>query len=147
MAVDSVFDGLVRGRCPPEVEGMDAVTAIAERSRVDLLRLLTGLRHLAGSTEPGRGFSEITQASAHRYRIRRPGPPCIREPVCGGPPAVAAVPADTAPGRPGEVTVAERMVAAVLGCWPIRDGGGAPGTHHRPVDRLVHRPSGRVRVG
>jgi len=30
----------------------DAVTVIAERSRVDLLRLLTGLRHLAGSTEP-----------------------------------------------------------------------------------------------
>jgi len=32
--------------------GMAAVTVIAERSRVDLLRLLTGLRDLAGSTDP-----------------------------------------------------------------------------------------------
>ena len=32
--------------------GMAAVTAIAKRSRADLLRPLTGLRHLAGSTDP-----------------------------------------------------------------------------------------------
>jgi hypothetical protein len=61
---------------------------MAEWSRVDLLRV-TGLRHLAGSTEPGRVFSElaavsvpalrdemviqITEAGTHRYRIRRRG--------------------------------------------------------------------------
>jgi hypothetical protein len=61
------------------------------RSRVDLLRVLTGLRHLRASAEPGRVFSElalvcvpalcdnvvitIEEAGGHRYRIRQPAPP------------------------------------------------------------------------
>jgi len=44
----------------------DAVTVIAERSRVDLLRLLTGLRHLAGSTEPP-GAPGTCRRNRHRW--------------------------------------------------------------------------------
>src|SRR5690349_15898710 len=63
-------------------------SAVETPSRVDLLRVLTGLRHLPGSTEPGRVFSElagvcvpalcdeviitIEEAGGHRYRIRQP---------------------------------------------------------------------------
>ena len=61
MFVDSVFDG--RYEDAAHRQGMDVVSAIAERSRVDLLRVLTELRHLAGSTEPGRGFSELAAVS------------------------------------------------------------------------------------
>ena len=66
-----------------------AAPAVVAPGRVDLLRVLTGLRHLAGSTEPGRVFAElaavcvpalcddvivdIEEDGGHRYRIRRPG--------------------------------------------------------------------------
>ena len=57
-----------------------------EPGRVDLLRVLTGLWHLAGSTEPGRVVAEVAavcvpalcddvivdieEDAGHRYRIR-----------------------------------------------------------------------------
>jgi hypothetical protein len=60
------------------------------RVRVDLRRVLTGLRHLPASTEPARVFTalaavctpalcdetviDMTEHGGHRYRIRRPGP-------------------------------------------------------------------------
>jgi hypothetical protein len=59
-----------------------------QSGRVDLRRVLSGLRHLTGSTEPGRVFAElavvcvpalcdeividIEEAGGHRYRIRQP---------------------------------------------------------------------------
>ena len=58
--------------------------------RVDLGRVLTGLRHLSAAAEPARVFTdlaavcvpalcdecviEIVEQGGHRYRIRRPGP-------------------------------------------------------------------------
>src|SRR5664279_214524 len=59
----------------------DAVTVIAERSRVDLLRLLTGLRHLAGSTEPATdGPCDIPETQrqggrSSRWWVRSRSPP------------------------------------------------------------------------
>jgi len=67
----------------------DSVPAASQAQRVDLRRVLTGLRHLPGSAEPGRVFAElaavcvpalcdemivdIEEAGHQRYRIRRPG--------------------------------------------------------------------------
>jgi hypothetical protein len=58
--------------------------------RIDLGRVLTGLRHLSAAAEPARVFTdlaavcvpalcdecviEIVEQGGHRYRIRRPGP-------------------------------------------------------------------------
>ena len=58
--------------------------------RVDLGRVLTGLRHLSAAADPARVFTdlaavcvpalcderviEIVEQGGHRYRIRRPGP-------------------------------------------------------------------------
>ncbi len=75
MVLDSFFDSAI----PPA----------GEAPRVDLQRVLTGLRHLTGSAEPGRVFAElaavcvpalcdemvidIEEGGDRRYRIRHPG--------------------------------------------------------------------------
>ena len=75
MAVDSIFGSVI--------------PTAGEAPRVDLQRVLTGLRHLTGSAEPGRVFAElaavcvpalcdemtvdIEETGNRRYRIRRPG--------------------------------------------------------------------------
>ena len=85
-----------------------ATPAVVAPERVDLLRVLTGLRHLAGSTEPGRVFAElaavcvpalcddvivdIEEDGGHRYRIRRPG----SSPATGVIAGAAARPAEAA---------------------------------------------------
>lgn len=193
MCMDSVFGG--RRKDDAHQPGMDAVTAIAEWSRVDLLRV-TGLRIWPG--RPNRGGCSVSSPRwvcprcATRWSSRSPRPAptgigsaargtAIREPLGEAAfPSLTAVPPDPAPGRPGEVTVAGRSVAVMVGSLPgggpeytawlvcswstgcpadrggrrfgrgagrLRHGAGAPRTHHRPVDQLVHRPSGRVRAG
>jgi hypothetical protein len=60
MIPDSVFGGqgpTLNGAAHLVVSS--AIPAVVEPGRVDLLRVLTGLRHLAGSTEPGRVFAEL----------------------------------------------------------------------------------------
>ena len=80
MALDSVFES--------------AMPAAGQVPRVNLQWVLTGLRHLTGSAEPGRVFAElaavcvpalcdemivdIEEAGNRRYRIRRPGTAVIR---------------------------------------------------------------------
>ena len=82
MGVDSVFDGWHAGAA--HRQGMDVVTAIAERSRVDLLRLLTAASGRVDRTgarvqRARRGecarmcdemVIEITGADAHRTVIQ-----------------------------------------------------------------------------
>ena len=72
----------------------DSRVSDTDRRRVDLRRVLTGLRHLHGSSEPARVFTDlaavcvpalcdqmvvdieengIDEAGVHRYRIRQPG--------------------------------------------------------------------------
>src|SRR4029079_1055586 len=90
-----------------------AAPAVVAPGRVDLLRVLTGLRHLTGSTEPGRVFAElaavcvpalcddvivdIEEDGGHRYRIRRPGGSPAAGVLAGG----AARPAGGANRGPG----------------------------------------------
>jgi hypothetical protein len=73
--------GLIGGGDPDDVDS---------GRRVDLGRVLTGLRHLSAAAEPARVFTdlaavcvpalcdecviEIVEQGGHRYRIRRPGP-------------------------------------------------------------------------
>ena len=90
MIRDSVLGGqgpTPNGAARPVVSS--APPAVVEPGRIDLLRVLTGLRHLAGSTEPGRVFAElaavcvpalcddmivdIEEDGGHRYRIEGPG--------------------------------------------------------------------------
>ena len=73
---------------------VDSRVSDTDRRRVDLRRVLTGLRHLHGSSEPARVFTDlaavcvpalcdqmvvdieengIDEAGVHRYRIRQPG--------------------------------------------------------------------------
>jgi hypothetical protein len=105
-----------------------AAPAVAAPGRVDLLRVLTGLRHLAGSTEPGRVFAELAEVcvpalcddvivdieedGGHRYRIRRPG----------SSPATGATTGDlrAEPGAP-EIRFMGRSVIVRVGALP---GGG-----------------------
>ena len=134
MCMDSVFGG--RHEDDAHQPGMDEVTAIAEWSRVDLLRV-TGVRIWPGRPNRGGVFSElaavsvpalrdemviqITEAGTHRYRIRRPGHGHSEPLGEAAFPSLTAVPPDPAPGRPGEVTVAGRTVAVMVGSLP---GGG-----------------------
>ena len=87
------------------------VPAAGEAQRVDLRRVLTGLRYLTGSAEPGRVFADlaavcvpalcdemvidIEEAGNQRYRIRRPGTPVNRSssdlPQQGGAAGLATV--------------------------------------------------------
>lgn len=116
-----------------------AAPAVVEPGRVDLLRVLSGLRHLAGSTEPGRVFAElaavcvpalcddmivdIEEDGGHRYRIRRPGGSPAAGVLAGG----AARPAGGTTGdlgaEPGEreVQLTGRSVSVRVGSLP---GGG-----------------------
>jgi len=102
---DSVFGGRAPASNGVAPWSAGTVAEAGEPARVDLLRVLTGLRHLAGSTEPARVFTElaavcvpafcddividIEEAGGHRYRIRRPG----------GSPLAAVV--DTPQANPG----------------------------------------------
>jgi hypothetical protein len=72
------------------VLGGDDPADVDAGRRVDLGRVLTGLRHLSAAAEPARVFTdlaavcvpalcdecviEIVEQGGHRYRIRRPGP-------------------------------------------------------------------------
>ena len=134
MCMDSVFGG--RRKDDAHQPGMDTVTAIAEWSRVDLLRV-TGLRIWPG--RPNRGGCSVSSPRwvcprcATRWSSRSPRPAptgigsaargtAIREPLGEAAfPSLTAVPPDPAPGRPGEVTVAGRTVAVMVGSRP---GGG-----------------------
>jgi hypothetical protein len=87
MSVDHLFDHWGDDHTDPSGTAWAGGT---ERWRVDLGRALTGLRHLRGSPEPGRVFSElaavcvpaicdemtidVSEAGMHPYRIRRPAP-------------------------------------------------------------------------
>ena len=89
-----------------------ATAAVVAPGRVDLWRVLTGLRHLTGSTEPGRVFAElaavcvpalcddmtvdIEEDGGHRYRIRRPGSALATGVIAGG--AVRGQPAGVQDG-------------------------------------------------
>jgi hypothetical protein len=107
-----------------------------DRRRVDLRRVLTGLRHLHGSSEPARVFTKlaavcvpalcdqmvididenradekgIDQAGVHRYRIRQPG---------GLPRPETEDPSPRL--SPGQVVATGQQVTAVVGSLP---GGG-----------------------
>lgn len=125
MSVDPVFD---------HWEGADTLPAgtdlagRAGRWRVDLGRVLAGLRHLPGSGEPGRVFSELaavcdemtidlSEAGMHRYRIRRPAPVSVGV-------AAAAPPADpVAASGSGRVVVDGSTVTVTVGSLPC---GGPP---------------------
>ena len=87
MSVDHLFDRREDGE--PDPSGMVGAGWSAPW-RVHLRRVLAGLRHLQGSPEPGRVFSElvavcvpafcdemtidVSEAGMHPYRIRRPAP-------------------------------------------------------------------------
>jgi len=130
--------------CGPSVDGRHgdftaAAAAIQSPSRVDLLRVLTGLRHLRASTEPGRVFSELAgvcvpalcdevvitleEAGGHRYRIRQPAPAPANTPKTSN--GVAAHTLSGGTGHPvdppGPVRVAPDTVRAVVSSVP---GGG-----------------------
>ena len=119
--------------------------AVGGGERVDLGRVLTGLRHLSATGEPARVFTElagvcvpalcdecvieIVEQGGHRYRIRRPGPGPGR-PVDGAGTTAAAVPATAAAGPAprwsgdgAAVTVSGGSVMARFGNPP----GGGPG--------------------
>jgi hypothetical protein len=116
-----------------------------EGGRVDLRRVLTGLRHLPASTEPARVFTalaavctpalcdetviEMTEHGGHRYRIRRPGPVVgpigthDPTPVHGPVPPDGAGRSDgaTSSGAWSTVTIAGHTLYAGFGSPP---GGG-----------------------
>ena len=119
--------------------------AVHAGERVDLGRVLTGLRHLPAVGEPARVFTElagvcvpalcdeclieIVEQGGHRYRIRRPGPGPGR-PVDGAGTTAAAVQATAAAGpvprwsgNGAAVTVSGGSVLARFGNPP----GGGPG--------------------
>jgi hypothetical protein len=132
----------VAGPVTGVVGGDDPADVDAGR-RVDLGRVLTGLRHLSAAVEPARVFTdlaavcvpalcdecliEIVEQGGHRYRIRRPGPGPGR--------AIAATDGMTNPaandcagmgerrwsGRGAVVTVTDGSVIARFGNPP---GGG-----------------------
>ena len=67
-SLNSVLDRPVRGRCPPAGYGRRDGDRGA---RVGLLRLLTGLRHLAGdSTHPVAGCGRRRYSAAYRWSAR-----------------------------------------------------------------------------
>ena len=104
-------------------------------SRVDLLRVLTGLRHLRASTEPGRVFSDlagvcvpalcdevvitIEEAGGHRYRIRQPATP--RPPATGT--------SNTVVGQSFSATTPVRRPLTCGNRWS-GPGCGGPGADH-----------------
>jgi len=116
-----------------------ATPAVVASGRVDLLRVLTGLRHLAGSTEPGRVFAElaavcvpalcddvivdIEEDGGHRYRIRRPGSSPATGVIAGAAarPAEAATEDLSAEPEGREVRLTARSVSVRVGSLP---GGG-----------------------
>ena len=110
----------------------------ADRARVDLRRVLTGLRHLPGGTEPARVFTalaamctpalcdevviDMAEQGGHRYRIRQPGPTLGRTANPDPAPVPGPVLADAAwSGDRCAVTVREHSVLARFGSPP---GGG-----------------------
>lgn len=119
-------------------------------SRVDLLRVLTGLRHLRASTEPGRVFSDlagvcvpalcdevvitIEEAGGHRYRIRQPATP--RPPATGTSNTVVgqSFSATTPVRRP--LTCRKPLVRSGL----RRTWCGPQSPRYRVVDRNTPRP-------
>jgi len=133
--------------------------------RVDLLRVLTGLRHLRASAEPGRVFSElagvcvpalcddivitIEEAGGHRYRIRQPAtiptPNVTNHDAAqpGSASSTCGLQAADEPDPAGPVRVGMDAVRAVVSSVP----GGGPdytatvvcswGTGYRPTDADV----------
>lgn len=105
-----------------------SVGVVGSGERVDLGRVLTGLRHLPASPEPARVFTdlaavcvpaladecliEVTELGGHRYRIRLPGP------RPGGSGSGAATSGAAGPG-----SLADGAAAA-----PCEGGGAASGS-------------------
>jgi len=126
VSVDNVFDHFEDDQT--ESPGTDPAGG-TERWRVDLRWVLTGLRHLRGSPEPGRVFSElaavcvpafcdemtinVSEAGMHPYRIRRP----VAAPLGV---AVTAPPADPTAAA-GRVVITGSTVTVTVGSLP---GGG-----------------------
>jgi len=96
MVLDSVFNNAIPTPNGAVPAAASTTPSSGEAPRVDLPRVLMGLRHLTGSAEPGRVFTElaavcvpalcdemvidIQEAGNHRYRVRRPGTPAHRAP-------------------------------------------------------------------
>ena len=117
--------------------------AVPAGERVDLGRVLTGLRHLPAAGEPARVFTElagvcvpalcdecwieIVEQGGHRYRIRRPGPgQSAHRAATNGAAAEAtgaALGAAAWSGNGAAVTVSGGSVLARFGNPP----GGGPG--------------------
>ena len=125
--------GRTAGQSRPGSGGAGVVGT--EGWRVDLGRVLAGLRHLPGSPEPGRVFSElaavcvpafceemtieISEAGMHPYRIRRPALSPLG--VAAAAPATGRM---ATPGS-GRVVVAGSTVTVTVGSLPC---GGPPYT-------------------
>ena len=135
MAIATVGDvELITGR---------VIGAVGGGERVDLGRVLTGLRHLSATGEPARVFTElagvcvpalcdecvieIVEQGGHRYRIRRPGPgQSAHRAATNGAAAEATgavVGAAAWSGNGAAVTVSGGSVLARFGNPP----GGGPG--------------------
>ena len=139
-------DSVLGGQGPPlngaaHLVRSSAASAVVAPGRVDLWRVLTGLRHLTGSTEPGRVFAElaavcvpalfddmkvdIEEDGGHRYRIRRPGSALATGVIAGGAaqPRPAAATTGDLGAEPGgrEVQPPGRSVSVRVGSLP---GGG-----------------------
>ena len=127
----------------------DSRVSDPHRRRVDHRRVLTGLRHLHGSSEPARVFTDlaavcvpalcdqmvvdieengIDEAGVHRYRIRQPGwlPGSETRPP-GSPGWTGWTPGSETQDRssslePGQVVAIGQQVTAVVGSLP----GGEP---------------------
>jgi len=134
MFLDSVFNNAIPTPNGAVPAAASTTPSSGEAPRVDLPRVLTGLRHLAGSAEPGRVFAElaavcvpalcddmvidIQEAGDRRYRVRRPGTPALRAP-------------DDLPQQaaPGVATVHGQSVTVHVTSLP----GGGPGFTARLV--------------
>ena len=136
-------------------------------SRVDLLRVLTGLRHLRASAEPGRVFSElagvcvpalcddivitIEEAGGHRYRIRQPAnatpPAATTHSNTDAAQAVSAVSSSAATVEQSDTGGPARVGADVVRVTVTSVPGGGPAytatvvcswrTGYRPTDTDV----------
>jgi len=145
MIPDTVFGrSIVTGTGDAEPIAVPVTGAVPAGERVDLGRVLTGLRHLPAAGEPARVFTElagvcvpalcdecwieIVEQGGHRYRIRRPDPgqSAHRAATNGAATAGAtgaALGAAAWSGNGAAVTVSGGSVLARFGNPP----GGGPG--------------------